>query len=109
MVYNTPALVPFIRMRSATSGQPSPPVGRPVNLAQHISTSPAASLMGTVGGINEIVASASNSKKRHIDITSEVICVHHNLKANYLTYTQGMQLLPRHLEVDCCALVVTIV
>jgi len=50
-------------MRSATSGQPSPPVGRPVNLAQHIITSPAASLTGAVGGINEIVASASNSNQ----------------------------------------------
>jgi len=59
--YNIPALVPSVKTRSATSGQPSPPVGRPVNLAQHISTSPAASLMGPVGGINEIVASASNT------------------------------------------------
>ena len=61
--HNTPALVPSIKMRSATSGQPSPPVGRPINLAQHISTSPAPSLIGAVGGINEIVASASNSNQ----------------------------------------------
>ena len=61
--YNTPALVPSVTMMSATSGQPSPPVGRSVNLAQHIITSPAASLMGAVGGINEIVASASNSNQ----------------------------------------------
>jgi len=61
--YNTPALAPSVRIRSATSGQPSPPVGRPVNLAQHIIISPAASLMGTLGGINEIIASASNSNQ----------------------------------------------
>ena len=61
--YNIPALAPSVRIRSATSGQPSPPVGRPVNLAQHITTSPAASLTGAVGGINEIVASARNSNE----------------------------------------------
>ena len=85
--YNTPALAPSIRMRSTTSGQPSPPEGRSVNLAQHISTSPAASLMGAVGGINEIVASASNSNqiwKKYQHLTYKVPHVHHNHKANIL-------------------------
>ena len=72
-------------MRSATSEQPSPPVGRLVNLAKHTSTSPAPSLIGAVGGINEIVASASNSNqiwKRYINLTSEVFHIYHNYKAN---------------------------
>ena len=60
---NTPALGPSVRMRVATSGQPSPPPGRSVNLAQHICTSPAPSLIGAVGDINEIVASARNSNQ----------------------------------------------
>jgi len=80
--YNTPALTPSVRIRSATSGQPSPPVGRPVNLAQHISTSPAASLMGAVGGINEIAASARNSNQIW-KAMSEVLHVHHN----HITFT----------------------
>ena len=96
--YNIPALAPSVRIRSATSGQPSPPVGRSVNQAQHIITSPAASLMGAVGGINEIVASVSNSNqiwKRYIILASKVLymctiitCIAMAANWKHLAYTQ---------------------
>jgi len=88
--HNTPALVPSVKMRSATSGQPSPPVGRPINLAKHTSTSPAPSLIGAVGGINEIVTSASNSNqiwKRYI-----MFHAHHHHKANFHVHSYGCTL-----------------
>ena len=56
-----PALDPSIRLRVAMRGHPNPPMGRPVNWAQHICTSPASSFTGAIGAISETIASASNT------------------------------------------------